>query len=149
MRIEKGIKEEEITSILNYSHNFFKNIISKKYFDEHVLATTNFDLSAKLLTDINTLKGVYLIGTHQVTSMADLPEYKDLIGVEGVLLAIDEDIRGIGFGGKLKDYPKSLGVDYIWGQQFKALDNLDDWLKRRVLVHETEEIYVTVENFTK
>jgi hypothetical protein len=34
-----------------------------------------------------------------------------------VLLAVDESIRGMGWGNKLKDYTKTLNVDYIWGYQ--------------------------------
>lgn len=133
--------------MLEYSYKFFDKIISKKNFNEHVLGVTDFNLSARLITDSGTVKGIYLIGTNKLSDYVVLPELDGLIGVEGVLLAIDEDIRGMGFGNKLKDYPKSIGVDYIWGQQFKALNNLDDWLKRRVLVHETEDIYFTMEKF--
>lgn len=147
MKIEKGIKENQIFKMLEYSYGFFKDIISKEDFYNHVLNVTNFTLSARLLTDNGTVKGIYLIGTNKLTDYVLLPELEGLIGVEGVLLAIDEDIRGMGFGNMLKDYPKSIGVDYIWGQQFKALNNLDDWLKRRVLVHETEDIYFTMEKF--
>jgi len=51
----------------------------------------------------------------------------------------------MGWGNKLKDAPKTLDVDYIWGQQFKGLNNLEDWLKRRELIHETQDIYITAE----
>lgn len=38
-----------------------------------------------------------------------------------------------------------MGYDYIWGQHFKTLYNIDNWKKfgRRV-VAETEDIYVTL-----
>jgi hypothetical protein len=147
MKIEKGIGPNEIAKMLDYSYKFFNKIISKENFDEHVLSVTNFPLSARLITDTGMVKGIYLIGTNKLSNYVVLPELDGLIGVEGVLLAIDEDIRGMGFGNKLKDYPKSIGVDYIWGQQFKALNNLEDWLKRRVLVHETENVYITMEKY--
>jgi hypothetical protein len=63
------------------------------------------------------------------------------------LLAVDKSIRGMGWGNKLKDYPKTLGIDYIWGQQLKTLNNLNDWLKRRELVGETNSVYITAEIF--
>jgi hypothetical protein len=147
MKIEKGIGPNEIAKMLDYSYKFFNKIISKENFDEHVLSVTNFPLSARLITDAGMVKGIYLIGTNKLSNYVVLPELDGLIGVEGVLLAIDEDIRGMGFGNKLKDYPKSIGVDYIWGQQFKALNNLEDWLKRRVLIHETEDVYFTMEKY--
>jgi hypothetical protein len=147
MKIEKGIGPNEIAKMLDYSYKFFNKIISKENFDEHVLSVTNFPLSARLITDAGMVKGIYLIGTNKLSNYVVLPELDGLIGVEGVLLAIDEDIRGMGFGNSLKDYPKSIGVDYIWGQQFKALNNLEDWLKRRVLIHETEDVYFTMEKY--
>lgn len=147
MKIEKGIEPNEIAKMLAYSYKFFNKIISKENFDEHVLNVTNFQLSARLINDAGVVKGIYLIGTNKLSDYVVLPELDSLIGVEGVLLAIDKDIRGLGFGNKLKDYPKSIGVDYIWGQQFKALNNLEDWLKRRVLVHETEDVYITMEKY--
>ena len=147
MKIEKGIESKDISKMLDYSYKFFNKVISRENFDEHILSVTNFPLSARLITDAGKVKGIYLIGTNKLSNYVVLPELDGLIGVEGVLLAIDEDIRGLGFGNSLKDYPKSIGVDYIWGQQFKALNNLDDWLKRRVLVYETEDIYFTLEKF--
>lgn len=147
MKIEKGIIPSDILKTLDYSYKFFDKIISKKNFEDHVLNVTDFSLSARLINDDGKVKGVYLIGTNKLSNYVVLPELENLIGVEGVLLAVDEDIRGMGFGNRLKDYPKSIGVDYIWGQQFKALNNLQDWLKRRVLVYETEDIYFTLEKF--
>ena len=76
-------------------------------------------------------------------------KYNQLKGVEGVLLVIDESIRNLGYGNKLKDFPKSLNVDYVWGEQLKELNNLDDWLKRRILIAETEHVYITAEFFNK
>jgi hypothetical protein len=48
-----------------------------------------------------------------------------------VLLAVDESIRGMGWGNKLR-LPKTLNVDYIWGYQAAGLNNIEYWLKRRV-----------------
>jgi hypothetical protein len=62
-------------------------------------------------------------------------------------LVVDKEIRGQGWGNKLKEYPKTLEVDYIWGQQLKTLNNLEDWLKRRELLGETVGVYITAEIF--
>lgn len=87
--------------------------------------------------------GLYLLGDEQ------LPNKKGLVGVEGVLLAVDETIRGKGFGNQLKDYVLNLNYDYIWGKQLKSLNNLKDWLKRRELVGTTYDCYITLELFNK
>ena len=39
--------------------------------------------------------------------------------------------------------------DITLGQQLKTLNNLEDWLKRRVLVAETKGVYITLEKFSK
>ena len=105
------------------------------------------DIKILLVDDENNIKGVYILGGNQLNSIVTAKDYKDLNGVEGVLLCVDETLRGQGYGNKMKDYPKTLGYDYIWGQQFKDLDNLNDWLKRRVLVGETQYVYITAELF--
>ena len=68
-----------------------------------------------------------------------------------MLLFIEKDFRGLGWGNKLKDHPKKLmeilDIDYIWGQQYKDLNNINDWLKRRKLIDETQFIYITAEIF--
>jgi hypothetical protein len=91
--------------------------------------------------------GLYLLGDSQLDSLVVNDTYSNLKGVEGVVLAVSEEIRVQGWGNKLKDYPKMLGVDYIWGQQLKTLNNLEDWLKRRELVAETKSVYITAELF--
>jgi hypothetical protein len=48
-----------------------------------------------------------------------------------VLLAVDESIRGMGWGNKLKDYPKHLTLIIFWGYQAAGLNNIEYWLKRR------------------
>ena len=68
-------------------------------------------------------------------------------GVEGILLFVEEAYRGKGWGNKLKDMPKEIGYDYVWGRQHKNLNNLDHWLKRRELILEKEREYVTAEIF--
>jgi hypothetical protein len=147
MIIEKGIDEEIINDVIQYSYTFFSHIIGESYFYIYISAEAkvNWSKSALLIDDEGFIRGVYLIGKKQLP--VKLERYSNKVGVEGVLLAIDEDIRGQGWGNKLKDYPKTLGVDYIWGQQFKNLNNLNDWLKRRELISSTDEVYITAEIF--
>jgi hypothetical protein len=85
------------------------------------------------------LLGLYLWAT-QIYN----PIFSKLLGIEGVLLAVDESIRGMGWGNKLKD-TKTLNVDYIWGYQAAGLNNIEYWLKRRVLVNKENNCYVTCE----
>ena len=62
-------------------------------------------------------------------------------------LVVKDSERGGGLGSKLKDYTRTLGVDYVWGIQYKDLGNLEQWLKRRKLAAENDEVNITVEDF--
>ncbi len=89
-----------------------------------------------------------MFSENQITDyFKNTDKFKGLHGVEGILLFIEEKHRGDGWGNKLKDMSKELGYDYIWGQQFKGLNNLQDWLKRRELITETDNIYITAQIF--
>lgn len=143
MEIKQGIPKEKINEVLKWSHQFFNKLMNGNEFKWYLKEVTNWNKSILLLNEDNEIKGVYLFGDNQLLH----EKFKDLKGIEGVLLAIDADIRNQGWGDKLKDYPKTLGVDYVWGQQLKTLNNLNDWLKRRELVGENEEVYITAEIF--
>jgi hypothetical protein len=147
MQIKKGIPKELIDYVLEFSYPYFNHLMGKYSYEEYLKSVTNWDISAMLVNDDNKILGVYLLGNLQITDMVEAPKYDNLVGVEGVLLVIDSSLIGLGYGNKLKNYPKSLNVDYIWGQQFKGLKNLDDWLKRRELVATTSEVYITAEIF--
>jgi hypothetical protein len=147
MNIKQGIPNNQIQYILDFTYPHFKHLMSKTGYDFYLKGVTNSNISATLTTDDDKILGVYLLGDNQITDFVDTPKYEGLKGVEGVLLVIDSSIRGLGYGDKLKDYPKTLGYDYIWGQQFKGLNNLNDWLKRRELVATTDSVYITAEIF--
>ncbi len=137
-------KENQYEAIL-FGYQFFNHTMLFNVFNNYLKAETDWEKSFYLVDEEDIIVGAYLIGNNQLPIPNN--KYKDLIGVEGVLLAVDEDLRGFGFGNRLKDMPKTLGVDYIWGQQFKVLGNLEDWLKRRELIFETGDVYITAEIF--
>ena len=149
MEIKQGIPEEKRLEVITWAFEYFKHVTPEDYFFAIIAQETNWDLSVLLVDDDDTVKGCYLLGNLQVDSIVKTDTYKNKKGVEGILLAVDTDIRGKGWGDVLKNYPSSLGFDYIWGQQLKTLNNLQDWLKRRELVSETKSVYITLENFSK
>ena len=62
-------------------------------------------------------------------------------------LGVFSEYKNSGIGKMLIEYPKTLGVDYIWGYQLKALENINDWLKRRKIYLQTPGLYVTYQIF--
>lgn len=147
LRIQVGIPEERQEEVIDWTYPYFQHVTGGEYFYAILRQETNWENSLLLLNEKDEIKGVYLLGDQPVESLVKTEEYKGLKGVEGVVLAVDSELRGKGWGTKLKDYPKTMGFDYIWGQQLKTLNNLEDWLKRRVLVAETKSVYITAERF--
>lgn len=106
-----------------------------------------------VVLDGHEVVGFYLIGRRDVIDgtagmelMEDLTPYAQKRGVEGVALGVVGSARGRGIGNRLKDYPKHLGVEYVWGLQMRKLGNLKDWLKRRRLVAQSAECFATLED---
>jgi hypothetical protein len=147
MNIRHGIPKEMRIEAITWAFEYFKYVTPKDYFFGILQQETNWDISAILLDDEDKIMGLYLLGDSQLDSLTVNEKFIKLKGVEGVLLAVSEKIRGEGWGNKLKDYPKTLEFDYIWGQQLKSLNNLEDWLKRRELIAETKSVYITAEVF--
>ncbi len=149
MRISQGIPSNKVTEVLEYSYQYFNHVMDEANFHYYMenLADVNWEQSVLLLDDEDNIKGTYILGNHQITSMLKAEGYLGLNGIEGVLLCVDESLRGLGYGNLLKEYPKTLGYDYIWGQQLIPLNNLNDWLKRRELVGQTEYVYITAEKY--
>lgn len=147
LRIRVGIPEERQEEVIDWTFPYFQYVTDAEYFYAILRQEANWENSLLLLNENDEIKGVYILGDQPIESLVKTDEYKNLKGVEGVVLAVDRELRGKGWGTKLKEYPKNLGYDYIWGQQLKTLNNLEDWLKRRVLVAETNSVYITAEKF--
>ena len=147
MKLIKGIPLERRKELIAWTFQYFKDVTSEYYFHAILEQESNWDISAMLVDENNDIKGVYLLGDSQLSSLVEDEKYVNLKGVEGVVLAVSEEVRGQGWGNKLKDFPKTLDIDYIWGQQLKSLNNLEDWLKRRELIAETQSVYITSEIF--
>jgi hypothetical protein len=105
---------------------------------------TDWDISLKLMLDAE-LVGFYLLHEGSITdllsrydvykSLEDLSGYATKRGVEGIILLVLPDYRGNNYGNLLKDLPRRLGFDYVYGEHFKATpDVLQHWLKRRRLI---------------
>ncbi len=146
MKIKQGIPQHSRLEAITWAFEYFKHVTDKYYFFSILAQETNWDLSVMLI-DGEELKGLYLFGDKQIDSIIKTEIFKDKKGIEGILLVVDKEIQGQGWGNKLKDYTKTLGFDYIWGQQLKTLNNLLDWCKRRYLLAETDSVYITVEEF--
>lgn len=124
---------------------------------------TDWDLSRKLIVN-GIMVGFYLLQEDSVADLLDdryercrlledLSGYKTKRGVEGIILLVLPQYRGQGYGNRLKDLPRQMGYDYVYGEQFKASPTvLQHWLKRRRLVADCSgpygDVWVTLEDLT-
>jgi hypothetical protein len=70
-----------------------------------------------------------------------------MFGIQGVALGVSSKFKNLGIGKMLINYPSTLGYDYVWGYQLRALDNINDWLKRRKIYSETGNMFTTYQIF--
>lgn len=123
---------------------------------DYVESSTDWKASFKIEKD-GKLAGFYLLANRginawlateeqKVTLHEDLSKYQNLRGVEGLALFVFPAYRSAGLASMLKDMLRRLPYDYVWGQAYKDLGNLQEWQKRRRLVAETDDLYITLED---
>ena len=154
--IVRLFKEKDKEQVIDMMIKSFSHLMGDDEIIKYTNAVTNFNKSIVVESN-GEVVGFYLLGDRQMENgiknnkldkvYIDLDEYNKKIGMEGVALVVKDEYRGSGIGSKLKDYVKNLNIDYIWGLQYKDLNNLDMWLKRRKLAAERDDLYLTVENF--
>lgn len=107
-------------------------------FDVHayVDALSDWDISHGLW-DRESLLGGYALAPGSVVDVLGpggppgFERYRDLAGVQGVGLAVDPGLRGLGFGRLLRTVPGALGFDYAFGLHLKSLGNIEHWRRVR------------------
>ncbi len=112
------------------------------------------DLSVGLFRG-GVMVGTYLISTVTVDRCIHLrlhPEFRCLFrrtALRGDAIALRPDERGRGTGRLLRailpEIARTNRIDYVWGSALHELNNLDDWLRRRVLFAQTPGGNHTVE----
>ena len=125
MKIVRGIPNKYISEILDWSIHF-NHIMDESSFRNYVNFMSEFEISFMLIDEKENIVGVYTLLKNEIyEEFPNTEKYEGLDGVEGILLFVEEAYRGKGWGNKLKDMPKEIGYDYVWGRQHKNLNNLD------------------------
>jgi predicted double-glycine peptidase len=149
----RRFKPSDKAQVMDLVVKAFSHLMPEEHIPTYIDQSSNFNKSI-VVDRNNEIIGVYLLGDRQLPDVlskndkvyVDLDEYSRKNGVEGVALVVKDSEKGTGLGSKLKDYTKNLGVDYIWGMQYKDLGNLDHWLRRRILAAENQYLNFTVED---
>lgn len=148
----ESISQRDIDTIMEMMVDIFSAHMSEGALINYLNHATDWNLSKKLVYN-GKIIGCYLFGEGDIVDLVshcdhiDLSPFEGLRGIEGIAVAVLPEFRGTGLGNKLKDLPRSMGYDYVYGQQLKSLNNLDDWLKRRFLVADCGGVWVTAEIF--
>ncbi len=87
--------------------------------------------------------GGYLITTNNLFRMD-----QSLRGLKGEAIILNQDYRGLGIGSIMRAHPSKIsGFDYVHGKAMAELDNLQNWLTRRILIGQDGFMNHTVEPF--
>jgi 8-oxo-dGTP pyrophosphatase MutT (NUDIX family)/GNAT superfamily N-acetyltransferase len=84
-----------------------------------------------VVKDGDKVVGAYLLAPNQLPEVfpgKETKAYQGKKGIEGVALFLLPQYRGAGVGRKLRGMPLTLNYDYIWGQHFEDLSNLQNWV---------------------
>jgi 8-oxo-dGTP pyrophosphatase MutT (NUDIX family)/GNAT superfamily N-acetyltransferase len=84
-----------------------------------------------VVKDGDKVIGAYLLAPNQLPEVfpgKETKAYKGRKGIEGVALFLLPEYRGAGVGRKLRGMPMTSNYDYIWGQHFEDLSNLQNWV---------------------
>jgi hypothetical protein len=150
--LEQIIDDDKDAIIRHTVTEFHGNGVSDAEIAHFTIFFTDWKLSRKLMLN-GRLAGFYLLHEgsiaelmderyHHCVPVEDLSRYADKRGVEGIILLVLPEHRGKGYGNLLKDLPRQMGYDYVYGEQFKATpDVLQHWLKRRRLIADCSGIY--------
>ncbi len=115
--------------------------------EQYIIPVSDIDISIKL-TDNDKIIGFYMFKklnyeyTKYFYSILKNEynidkEFLNFKGLEGVALGIHPDYKSKGYGKMLINYPYkvlSKNYDYITGQHFEHLKNIQHWLKQRILL---------------
>lgn len=123
-----------------------------------IMSAVNWDKSIQAIYNGRAI-GIYLVGDRHLfevikdekaTTTEDLSHYANKVGVEGVALAVIPEAQKMGIGKKLKDALLNMvTADYIFGLQYKNLNNLQHWLRSRRVVAQSsgdEAVYITLQD---
>lgn len=132
---------------------FHGQVLSGQHLADYLYFATDWPLSKKLVIGTELI-GFYLLAEGAVAHVVAkcdavteaLGRYEHKRGIEGIALVVLPEFRGRGYGELLKNVPRGMGYDYVFGQQLKSLNNLTAWLKRRRLIADCDGVWVTLED---
>jgi GNAT superfamily N-acetyltransferase len=148
--VVRPYRDEDYEPILAMLEDVYSKLpgMSAKTIWSVIRSECNGSFGLSVVAEVNgEVAGFYFL------TQADLPPKEgtgitdDMIGIQGVALGVSSKYKNLGIGKKLITYPETLGADYVWGFQFKKLENINDWLKRRKIYSETSGMYTTYQIF--
>ena len=156
-------KFEEVIDVLYSVFGFLEN--DRESLKNRVSPRVLNGLSICLSID-GRVEGVYLLNEKSANDFIreiregkinDFPKEETTIyieqeiigrGLQGIALAVNPELKGLGLGQSLKDWVKNLNYDYIWGVADKKLENIENWKNTREILAESPNRWATIQFFT-
>ena len=159
IRIRKMIKKDVKKCLdikYQYFGHFYGNVEDEKTKEKHdKYVLDKLDLSVSLVAELpdgTIVGGYFLKKTNLPEIIGNFYDFKGdkSVGIEGVSLFVHPDYKSLGIGHKLKYFYKDNdeGIDFIWGQAYHDLDNIQYWLKNRTLFNDKFGVYFTIEIYS-
>jgi len=122
------VSQQDLPELMEVGRTCFPQF--SDIYDNVVNAETGGDFSYSYVAKMDgRIVGGYILVPMSVYSpdISETYPYKNLRGIQGVSLFVATEFRGTGIGKRLRDLPLRWGFDYVWGEQFIKLGNLNNW----------------------
>lgn len=155
--IIRKMEKRDVQKCLDIKYQYFGHFYgdvndpeTKVNHDEY--AKGKLDLSVSLIAEKNgeIVGGYFLKKTKLPVIIGNFYDFtkSNMVGIEGVSLFVHPDYKSEGIGHKLKYYYKDNkkdNISFIWGQAFHGLNNMNHWLKNRILFNDLHDVFFTIE----
>jgi GNAT superfamily N-acetyltransferase len=151
----RKMKRSEVAEALNVCFKSFKESLGLSEEDVKTEIKeemgNNFSNCYVALADGQIIGGYFLKKEKKPAS--DLVELgvhglENKTGIKGVAIFVLPEYRAYGAGRQLRSIPEKLGVDYIWGQHYKELRNVENWVNfGRTYVGDKDDYAITFQEF--
>jgi GNAT superfamily N-acetyltransferase len=109
--------------------------------NDEIFDMIEYDNNSVVCTVDDDVAGFYFLKAINIKKFkeVDYTQFKNKKGIEGIALGVFPKYKSKGIGKKLIEYAESLDFDYIWGEAYEQLGNLQHWLKRRKFYHKYDD----------
>jgi hypothetical protein len=141
----------DIDELLNISAIHFAHYSGgKENFKANIIKDIHVDVSLVAKKSDKIVGGYFFEKTKLPNITGNFYDFSNsnLMGLRGVALFVHPDHTLSGIGHELKHYYDNNipnDISFIWGQAYHDLNNVDKWLKSRIMFNDIFDVYHTIQ----